>query len=308
MAAPKKLHHVSVEVPQIVLYDDLRKKIAEVLVKRDSLMLAHSVVNLYQDRYNKFIIVLSLMSAFFESTKAQLNLAERSDWVAPVSTLAPILLATVLGIVSSLMKFKKFPERMEMLAKATEKGNATILQMRRLIENLNFQPYEVSYEEYSNGVTVSYRDALEYHELALYPHEHDIYHTRAVALAASIQAREAAQETAIDALLEAERAKHNRILSKHAGNVQLGTPLKRAETTVTPDIPPPNESDSDNDDAAVAARAGASGAGASASGAGASGAGTSGAGASGADASAADASAADASGAAAEESKDTVDV
>ena len=51
----KKLHHVSVEVPRIVLYDDLKKKIAEIRVKRDSLMLAHSVVNLYQDRYNKFI-------------------------------------------------------------------------------------------------------------------------------------------------------------------------------------------------------------------------------------------------------------
>ena len=243
----KKLHHVSVEVPQIVLYDDLKKKIAEVRVKRDSLMLAHSVVNLYQDRYNKFIIVLSLMSAFFESTKAQLNLAERNDWVAPVSTLAPILLATVLGIVSSLMKFKKFPERMEMLTKATEKGNATILQMRRLIENLNFQPYEVSYDEYSNGVTLSYRDALDHHERALYPHEHDIYHIRAVGLAAAIRAREDAQETAIDALLEAERAKHKRVLSRHDGNVQLGTPLKRAETMPLPTGGGDEDGDEDGD-------------------------------------------------------------
>jgi len=106
--------------------------------------------------------------------------------------------------------------------------------MRRLIENLNFQPYEVSYDEYSNAVTVSYRDALEHHERALYPHEHDVYHTRAVGLAAAIRAREDAQETAIDALLEAERAKHKRVLAKHAGNVQLGTPLKRAETMPLP--------------------------------------------------------------------------
>ena len=60
----KKLHHVSIEVPQIVLYDDLKKKIAEIRVKRDAVMMAHSVINMSQDRYNKFIIILSLMSAF----------------------------------------------------------------------------------------------------------------------------------------------------------------------------------------------------------------------------------------------------
>ena len=226
----KKLHHVSVEVPRIVLYDDLKKKIAEIRVKRDSLMLAHSVVNLYQDRYNKFIIVLSLMSAFFESTKAQLNLAERTDWVSPVSILAPILISTILGIVSSLMKFKKFPERMEMLTKATEKSNATILQMRRLIENLNFQSYEVSYDEYSNAVTVSYRDALDNHERALYPYEHAIYLNRALILASKVQEREDEQETAIDALLARQKTRDTTEDTKYPGNVQFGTPLHRAET------------------------------------------------------------------------------
>ena len=226
----KKLHHVSVEVPQIVLYDDLKKKIAEVRVKRDAIMLAHSVINVQQDQYNKCIIILSLMSAFFESTKAQLDLAARKDWISPVSILAPIFLSTLLGIISSLMKFKKFPERMELLTKATEKSNATVLQMRRLIENLNFQAYEVSYEEYSNAVTVSYRDALDYYERALYPHEHASYMNKAITLATKVQERESEQETAIDALLAIQKTRDTGDQTKHPGNVQFGTPLRRADT------------------------------------------------------------------------------
>ena len=48
-----------------------KKKIAEIRVKRDAIMLAHNAGN-KSNKYNKCIIILSLFSAFFESTKAQL--------------------------------------------------------------------------------------------------------------------------------------------------------------------------------------------------------------------------------------------
>ena len=35
------LHHVSVQASPIILYKDLKKKIAEIRVKRDAIMLAH---------------------------------------------------------------------------------------------------------------------------------------------------------------------------------------------------------------------------------------------------------------------------
>ena len=46
------LHHVSVQASPIILYKDLKKKIAEIRVKRDAIMLAHNTVNLDQDKYN----------------------------------------------------------------------------------------------------------------------------------------------------------------------------------------------------------------------------------------------------------------
>lgn len=167
----KNLHHVSVKVPQIVLYDDLNIKINEISVKRNALMLSHNYLNKQQDFYNKFIIILSLMSAFFESTKAQLDLSQRDDWIAPVSVLAPILLSTVLGIISSLMKFKKFPEKMESNTKAAEKCYFAIIRIRQLIENLNFQEEYVSKNAYHSEVMVYYREALDSIERTMYPKE-----------------------------------------------------------------------------------------------------------------------------------------
>ena len=226
----KKLHRVSVEASPIVLYNDLKKKIAETRVKRDAIMLAHNSVNKEQDKYNKCIICLSLFSAFFESTKAQLNLATRTDWIAPIAILAPIFLSTILGIISSLMKFKKFPERMELLSKATEKSNASILQMRRLLEALNFQPYKRSYDEYSGPTIAGYRDSLDCYERALYPHEHDIYIAKALAIATEVAKREKEQESSIELLLHSEKSRH--VIDKFPGNVQLESPFVRSNSAL----------------------------------------------------------------------------
>lgn len=226
----KKLHHVSVEASPVVLYNDLKKKIAETRVKRDAIMLAHNSVNKEQDKYNKCIICLSLFSAFFESTKAQLDLATRTDWIAPIAILAPIFLSTILGIISSLMKFKKFPERMELLSKATEKSNASILQMRRLLEALNFQPYKRSYDEYSGPTIAGYRDSLDCYERALYPHEHDVYIAKALAIASAVAKREKDQESSIELLLHSEKSRH--VIDKFPGNVQLESPFVRSNSAI----------------------------------------------------------------------------
>merc|ERR1712196_256978 len=98
------------------------------------------------------IIVLSLFTAFFDTVKAQLNLTERKDFIAPIAIIAPIFFSTVVAMISSLLKFKKIPEKMEELIKAGEKCNFTILNMRQLMENLNFQDKEKSLSVYNGEV------------------------------------------------------------------------------------------------------------------------------------------------------------
>ncbi len=209
------LHHVSVQAAPVVLHKDIKEKISEIRVKRDALMIAHNKVNLEQDKYNKAIICLSLFAAFFESTKAQLNLSTRNDWLSPITIFMPIFLSTLLSIISSLMKFKKFNERIDLLSKATEKSNATVLNLRRLEEGLNFQSYMQSYKDYGGPVTESYRDALDCYERALYPQEHDKYLKEAIKIAKNTKKYENQNEKELDRFL------HSKC---YPNNIQLDSP------------------------------------------------------------------------------------
>jgi hypothetical protein len=161
--------NVVVTEPVLHLYDDLSSKLAEIKSQRDALYFAHNDLKIINDRYNIIIIVLSLFTAFFDTVKAQLNLTERDDFIAPIAIIAPIFFSTVVAMISSLLKFKKIPEKMEELIKAGEKCNFTILNMRQLMENLNFQDKEKSLTVYNGEVMGFYRDALEAIEKSMYP-------------------------------------------------------------------------------------------------------------------------------------------
>ena len=161
--------NVVVTEPVLHLYDDLASKLSEMKSQRDALYFAHNDLKIVNDRYNIIIIVLSLFTAFFDTVKAQLNLTERKDFIAPISIIAPIFFSTVVAMISSLLKFKKIPEKMEELIKAGEKCNFTILNMRQLMENLNFQDKEKSLSVYNGEVMGFYRDALEAIEKSMYP-------------------------------------------------------------------------------------------------------------------------------------------
>ena len=155
--------------PKLNIYESLNEKLLELRAKRDAILLSHKMLKKKSDVYNKCIIYLSLVAACFETVKAQLKLAERDDIIADMSILAPIFLTTAVTIISSLLKFKKFPEKMESNTKAAEKCYFAIIRIRQLIENLNFQDEVVSKSAYNTEVMVYYRDALDSIERTMYP-------------------------------------------------------------------------------------------------------------------------------------------
>ena len=157
--------------PQLNIYESLQIKLLELRSKRDAVLLSHKLLKKKNDLYNKCIIYLSLIAACFETVKAQLGLADRNDIIADMSILAPIFLTTAVTIISSLLKFKKFPEKMESNTKAAEKCYFAIIRIRQLIENLNFQEEYVSKNAYHSEVMVYYREALDSIERTMYPKE-----------------------------------------------------------------------------------------------------------------------------------------
>jgi hypothetical protein len=173
---------VVVKPPTLDLHSDLGEKLYEIRCKRDAVALQHESLKDQNDKYNKIIIVLSLMTAFVETLKSQLELTDQSIHGATISNcaaIAPIAISTVTAIISSLMKFKKFPERMETLTKAQEKFNYTATRMRKLQEELNFIDHDAARASYIKEVMESYRDSLQECEATLYPDTRQKYFKRA---------------------------------------------------------------------------------------------------------------------------------
>ena len=163
---------VVVDPPELDVYTDLGEKLYEIRCKRDAVSLHHESLKRSNDTFNKSIIILSLVVAFVETLKSTLDLTNRHEYgynVSSCAKIAPIAISTLTAIISSLMKFKKFPERMELLTKSTEKFNHTITKMRRLQEELNFVDVKVAEKTYIDEVMEFYRDSLQEAEATIYP-------------------------------------------------------------------------------------------------------------------------------------------
>ena len=124
--------------------------IQDLKAKRDSLSLAHEQLKQDNDDWNKCIIVLSLLTGMFESMKIKMG------WDSSIVALVPIALSSIIASISALIKFKKFPEQMEV-----------ILQSQSLLTHtLNNARNET---EMTDQLIKDYNDALEKLETSVYP-------------------------------------------------------------------------------------------------------------------------------------------
>ena len=158
--------------PVLDLYTKLNDILYSTRSKRDGVALLHEHLKIENDNYNKVVIVLSLFTAFVETLKSNLDLTDKEihgTTIAHASSIAPIFLTTIIGIISSLMKFKKFPETMEILLKSREKFNSVIVKIRKMSEELNFKDLDYCKRVYVDEILVSYREALVEVESNIYP-------------------------------------------------------------------------------------------------------------------------------------------
>lgn len=118
--------------------------------KRDALSLAHEQLKKDSDDWNKCIIVLSLLTGMFESMKIKMG------WESDVVALVPIALSSVIASISALIKFKKFPEQMEVILQSQSLLTHTLNKAR-------------NQTEITPELHTEYNDALEKLETSIYP-------------------------------------------------------------------------------------------------------------------------------------------
>lgn len=124
--------------------------IQDLKAKRDALSLAHEQLKKDNDSWNKCIIVLSLSTGMFESMKIQMG------WTNKMVALVPIALSSIIASISALIRFKKFPEQLELILQA----------QLILTHTLNNARNEM---EVNPTLIKDYNDALERLETSIYP-------------------------------------------------------------------------------------------------------------------------------------------
>ena len=123
---------------------------ADLKAKRDALSLAHEELKKDSDDWNKCVIVLSLFNGMIETIKIQLQLD--SDGFR----LLPIFISSIIAIISSLIKFRDFPSKMEVLIQSQSLLTTTLNKYR-------------NHDEVDKELVFEYNSALEKLETSVYP-------------------------------------------------------------------------------------------------------------------------------------------
>jgi len=123
---------------------------ADLKAKRDALSLCHEELKKDSDDWNKAIIVLSLLNGMIETVKITLSLEES------IYKLIPIFLSSIIAVFSSLIKFRNFSNRMEILIQSISMITETLNKYR-------------NHESVDKELLRDYNNSLEKLEMSLYP-------------------------------------------------------------------------------------------------------------------------------------------
>lgn len=138
----------------------------------------------YKKCYNCFnigIILISTTLTMIESCKAVVlnECDEEQITINNYFQLSPIFLSSIITCSASILKFKKYQEKMENIVKLIEKGNTIIGYLKKIREELifcnNFNDYEKIEDKYKTDIHDSYIIILQDIEKILKDNDYDKY-------------------------------------------------------------------------------------------------------------------------------------
>ena len=181
---------------ETVLNYDKRRFFAYVQIKIDKLTTRANILRFKYNIYKKYydwsniaIICISTFLTLFESAKSITELDQDKDrTLIKAMNIFPLLVSASITLIASILKFKKFQEKMENIIKCIERCIATSYRMHRIREKIRIVEsenvlkklketfYGEPYEAYANcqeeiDKHLKYKDLVKhmktYHKLSL---------------------------------------------------------------------------------------------------------------------------------------------
>ena len=132
-----------------MIKDDIGELKNDVLARRDGLLLCNTKLKEENNTWNKSIITISLIGGFSESVKNMLNLD------SAFFKLLPIAISSVTAIISALVKFKAYPERIERITMSVGLCDAVLTKIRNhtVIDDDIMSEYYNALQSVENAMT-----------------------------------------------------------------------------------------------------------------------------------------------------------
>ena len=96
----------------------------------------------YYDDFSLFIICLSAFLTIFEAIKNDINIENQEPATRDFLKITPIVISTLIGLIAAVIKFKKYQDIMENIARSIEKSIFTTFRMKKLKEEIYYMNNE----------------------------------------------------------------------------------------------------------------------------------------------------------------------
>ena len=122
--------------------DRIQGKINKLSNSRVLLQFKYDNIKYYYDIYSIFIIIISAFLTVIEAVKNEVNYLEYGNGVKYFFKLTPIIVASVITLLGTFIKFKKYQENSENMSSVLEKSILTIYRLKKLQEKLHYADKE----------------------------------------------------------------------------------------------------------------------------------------------------------------------
>ena len=127
-----------IETEKTELIDRLQNKITNINDKKVITEMKQSSYKKLFDAFNILILLLSTILTIIEAIKNDVDVERTTESKKQFFKLSPIIIATSIGFITAIIKFKRFQEKLEINTKAIEKSIFTTFRMKKLQEDLYF--------------------------------------------------------------------------------------------------------------------------------------------------------------------------
>ena len=159
----KKIINEELNSSELTKEDIIRLKTQEsgLIYIRDALSFYLMDVRVKHNCYNISIIVISMLTAFFETINAEFEWAvncgggDKTKLITRFATIFPITMTSLIAFISTMMKFERLSDKMEETTKSIEKCHYAINRQREIVDG-----GESCRTESLNAASTCFREAL----------------------------------------------------------------------------------------------------------------------------------------------------